>query len=72
MCIMTFIIKKICIECVEDKISYDIDTLFDNINNDINMKINYIRTVIKKTNLKNFINTKQSKNLLLSDLKKIY
>jgi len=62
--------KKVCVEIENKEISYDVDTLFDNINNNINMKINYIRNVIKKTYLKNFINTKQSKNLLISDLKK--
>ena len=60
--------KKIC--SVKEDMEYNVDTLFENINNDANMKINYIRTVIKKTYLKNFIETKQSRKLLIDNIKK--
>ena len=67
--------KKICIDnnlnnnyvCSEED---EINNLLENISNNNNMKINYIRNVIKKTYLKKFINTKQSRILLTNDLKK--
>ena len=67
--------KKICIGIILDENNTyseedEINNLFENISNNINMKINYIRNIIKKTYLKKFINTKQSRILLINDLKK--
>ncbi len=58
--------KKICIE-VDNEIS--VEKLFKYINNDSEIKVNYIRNVIRKTYLKNFISPKQSKKILINEIK---